>query len=101
MRPATGSSPASATRADYEHGRAGRGTRGARRAAHRRGGRGGGGGRRRRRFRWIAPLVALLVIVVPLAVGGIYAYGLYMNKYHPADYSGRRHRFGRGAGHFR
>ena len=47
-----------------------------------------GGGRRRRRFRWIAPLVALLVIVVPLAIGGVYGYNLYMNKYHPADYSG-------------
>ena len=48
----------------------------------------GGGGRRRRRFRWIAPLVALLVIVVPLAVGGVYGYNLYMSKYHPADYPG-------------
>jgi UPF0755 protein len=47
-----------------------------------------GGGRRRRRFRWIAPLVALLVIVVPLAVGGVYGYHLYQDKYHPADYSG-------------
>jgi len=47
-----------------------------------------GGGRRRRRFRWIAPLVALLVIVVPLAIGGVYGYNLYMDKYHPADYSG-------------
>ncbi len=44
--------------------------------------------RRRRRWRWIAPLAALAVIVVPLAVGGGYAYHLYMNKYHPADYSG-------------
>jgi len=50
---------------------------------------GGRGGRRpRRRFRWIAPLAALLVIVIPLAVGGVYAYGLYQSKYHPADYSG-------------
>jgi len=73
--------------ADYEHGRPGRGTRRARRS--RRDGRGGGrGDRPRRRFRWIAPLVALLVIVVPLAIGGIYAYSLYMSKYHPADYSG-------------
>ena len=71
---------------DYGHDRAGRGTRRARR--DRGDGRGGRGGRRRRRFRWIAPLVALLVIVVPLAVGGIYAYRLYMDKYHPADYSG-------------
>jgi UPF0755 protein len=45
-----------------------------------------GGGRRR--FRWIAPLAALLVIVVPLAIGGVYGYNLYMSKYHPADYSG-------------
>ncbi|MDQ2810751.1 MAG: endolytic transglycosylase MltG [Actinomycetota bacterium] len=42
---------------------------------------------RRRRFRWIAPLFAVLVIFVPLAVGGSYAYSLYMSKYHPADYS--------------
>jgi UPF0755 protein len=47
------------------------------------------GGRRRRRFRWIAPLVALLVIVVPLAIGGAYGYHLYLNKYHPADYAGQ------------
>ncbi len=46
------------------------------------------GGPARRRFRWIAPLAALLVIVVPLAVGGIYAYSFYQSKYHPADYSG-------------
>jgi UPF0755 protein len=50
---------------------------------------GGRGGRRsRRRFGWIAPLAALLVIVVPLAAGGIYAYSLYQDKYHPADYTG-------------
>ena len=55
----------------------------------RRDSRGGGrGGRPRRRFRWIAPLAALLVIVVPLAVGGVYAYSFYMSKYHPADYPG-------------
>jgi UPF0755 protein len=59
----------------------------------RRGHRGGGrpprdGGRPRRRFRWIAPLAALLVIVVPLSIGGVYGYHLYMDKYHPADYSG-------------
>ncbi len=73
-----------------EHGRSGRGSRRARRARRdrRNSDDGGRGGRPRRRFRWIAPLVALLVIVVPLAVGGVYAYGLYMNKYHPADYSG-------------
>jgi UPF0755 protein len=45
-------------------------------------------GPRRRRFRWIAPLVALLVIVIPLAVGGYYALSLYNARYHPADYSG-------------
>jgi len=45
-------------------------------------------GPRRRRFRWIAPLVALLVILIPVGIGGSYAYSLYMSKYHPADYSG-------------
>jgi peptidoglycan lytic transglycosylase G len=60
------------------------------RRASRQDSRGGGrGGRRpKRRFRWIAPLAALLVIVIPLAVGGVYAYSLYMSKYHPADYTG-------------
>ena len=72
---------------EQERGRSGHGSRRARRARRDNDG-GGRGGRRRRRFRWIAPLVALLVIVVPLAVGGVYVYGLYMNKYHPADYSG-------------
>ncbi len=69
--------------ADYENGPPDRRSR-------RKDSRGGGrGGRRpRRRFRWIAPLAALLVIVVPLAVGGVYAYSFYMSKYHPADYSG-------------
>ena len=42
----------------------------------------------RRRFRWIAPLVALLVILIPVGIGGSYAYSLYMSKYHPADYPG-------------
>jgi UPF0755 protein len=46
------------------------------------------GGPRRRRFRWIAPMIAILVILIPLAVGGVYAFNLYMGKYHPADYSG-------------
>ncbi len=45
-------------------------------------------GPRRRRFRWIAPLVALLVILIPVGIGGSYAYSFYMSKYHPADYSG-------------
>ncbi len=43
---------------------------------------------RRRRIRWLAPLVALLVILVPVAIGGAYGYSYYQNKYHPADYSG-------------
>jgi UPF0755 protein len=47
-----------------------------------------GGPRRRRRFRWIAPLAAVLVFVLPLSVGGYYAFGFYQGKYHPADYSG-------------
>jgi UPF0755 protein len=75
-------------------GRAGRG--GAGRGGHGRGrtqqaARLGGGrppGPRRRRFRWIAPLAALLVIVVPIVVGGAYAYSFYQSKYHPADYPG-------------
>src|SRR5262249_28064087 len=75
-----------------EPARAGRGTRRARRARRDggggRGGRGGGGGRNRRRLRWTAPVAALLVILVPLAIGGVYVYSLYMNKYHPADYPG-------------
>ena len=45
-------------------------------------------GPRRRRFRWLAPLVALAVILVPVGIGGSYAYSFYMNRYHPADYSG-------------
>ena len=43
---------------------------------------------KRRRVRWIAPWVAVLVILGPIAFGGYYAYGLYQAKYHPADYSG-------------
>ena len=43
---------------------------------------------RRRRFRWIAPLAALAVILIPVAIGGAYAYSFYMSKYHPADYAG-------------
>jgi UPF0755 protein len=44
--------------------------------------------KRRRRLRWLAPWLAVLVILTPIAYGGFYAYGLYQNKYHPADYSG-------------
>jgi len=78
--------------ADYDEAQSGHGGRRARRRARQDSAGGGGGGRggrrSRRRFRWIAPLVALLVIVVPLAVGGVYVYSFYMSKYHPADYSG-------------
>jgi UPF0755 protein len=45
-------------------------------------------GPRRRRFRWIAPLAALLVILIPIGIGGSYAYSFYMSRYHPPDYSG-------------
>ena len=47
-------------------------------------------GRRRRRgpIRRLAPWIALLVILTPLVVGGLYVYHLYENKVHPADYSG-------------
>jgi len=72
--------------ADYENGRPDRRAR--RRGRQDSHGGGRGGRRPRRRFRWIAPLAALLVIVIPLAVGGVYAYSLYQSKYHPADYSG-------------
>ena len=63
------------------------------------GGRGGGGGGddwddggddrpRRSTMRRLAPWIALLVILTPLLVGGLYIYHIYENKYHPADYSG-------------
>jgi UPF0755 protein len=68
-------------RAQAGHGRRGKGRR-------RTGPTGGSRGPRRRRFRWIAPMVALLVILIPLAIGGYYGYSLYKAKYHPADYSG-------------
>jgi UPF0755 protein len=42
----------------------------------------------RRRFRWLAPLFALLVVLIPVAIGGYYAFHLYMERYHPADYTG-------------
>jgi UPF0755 protein len=67
-------------------GRAGHGRRGTGRRST--GRTRGSRGPRRRRFRWIAPLAALLVILIPLAVGGYYAFNFYMAKYHPADYSG-------------
>jgi UPF0755 protein len=77
--------------ADYGDGdQGGRGAR--RRTARRSDSRGQGPagprGPRRRRWRWIAPLAALLIILIPVAVGGAYAYSVYMSKYHPADYAG-------------
>jgi UPF0755 protein len=63
-------------------------SRPARRASRRSRGPKGPRGPRRRRLRWLAPLVALLVILIPVGIGGAYVYGIYMSKYHPADYSG-------------
>jgi len=48
----------------------------------------GGSGRRRSTIRRLAPWIALLVILTPLLIGGVYIYNIYENKYHPADYSG-------------
>jgi uncharacterized YceG family protein len=44
--------------------------------------------RKRRRFRRLAPLIATLIIVLPLAAAGYFGVKFYMGKYHPADYSG-------------
>jgi len=33
-------------------------------------------------------LFALLVVLIPVAIGGYYAFHLYMGRYHPADYTG-------------
>jgi uncharacterized YceG family protein len=73
-------------------------TRDPRRDAQGGGGRGGGTPidlddaqpRRRRRspIRRLAPWIALLVIVVPLALGGWHIYGIWKAKTHPADYPG-------------
>jgi uncharacterized YceG family protein len=43
---------------------------------------------RKRRRRQLAPLIALLVIVLPLGALGFFGYQFYMSKYHPADYTG-------------
>ena len=50
---------------------------------------GGGSGRgpKRRRSRWIAPLIAVVVILTPVVIGGVFAFNLYMSKYHPPDYA--------------
>jgi UPF0755 protein len=54
------------------------------------GGYGGDGPRRRRRspIRRLAPWIALMVIVVPLAIGGLHIWDIYQAKVHPADYTG-------------
>ena len=54
------------------------------------GGYGGDGPRRRRRspIRRLAPWIALLVIVVPLALIGFHIWDIYQAKVHPADYTG-------------
>jgi UPF0755 protein len=46
--------------------------------------------RRRKRgpVRRLAPWIALLVILIPLGIGGGFVYHLYQTKYHPADFSG-------------
>jgi UPF0755 protein len=49
---------------------------------------GGPGRPRRRRFRWLAPWVAVLVILIPLLVAGGYGYSFIRSKYYPPDYSG-------------
>ena len=51
---------------------------------------GGDGPRRRRRgpVRRLAPWIALLVIVVPLAIGLLHVWDIYQAKVHPADYTG-------------
>jgi UPF0755 protein len=74
-------------------GRSGRGGRRGRKDS--RGGTGGGGwddggtGKRRRGpVRRLAPWVALLVILTPIVLGGVFVYNRYEARYHPADYSG-------------
>jgi peptidoglycan lytic transglycosylase G len=44
--------------------------------------------KRRSKIRILAPWIAILVILIPIAYGGYYAYSLYQDKYHPADYAG-------------
>jgi UPF0755 protein len=73
-------------------------TRDPRRGAQGGGGRGNGTpidlddaqprGRRRSPIRRLAPWIALLVIVVPLALVGWHIYGIWKAKTHPADYAG-------------
>jgi peptidoglycan lytic transglycosylase G len=44
--------------------------------------------RKRGPIRRLAPWIAIVVVLLVIGVPGYYAYTLYMNKYHPADYSG-------------
>ena len=69
--------------------------RGRRGRDDRRGGGGGGGWddggaprKRRSTVRRLAPWIALVVILTPILIGGLYIYHIYENKYHPADYAG-------------
>jgi UPF0755 protein len=60
---------------------AGRGGRGGR------SGRGGGSSGKRRR-RWVIPLVIILIVLlVPVGVGGFYVYRFVQGRYYPADYT--------------
>jgi peptidoglycan lytic transglycosylase G len=68
--------------------RGGRGNRGDRGGRPKAGGPRGPGRSRRRRFRWLAPLAAVLVILIPLLVAGAYGYSFIKSKYYPPDYSG-------------
>ena len=65
-----------------DHGDAsGRGGRGGR------SGRGGGSSGKRRR-RWVIPLVIILIVLlVPVGVGGFYVYRFVQGRYYPADYT--------------
>jgi uncharacterized YceG family protein len=44
--------------------------------------------RKRHRFRRLAPIIAVLLIVIPLGAAGYFGFNYYTNKYHPADYAG-------------
>jgi len=44
--------------------------------------------RKRGPVRRLAPWIALVVILVPLIVAGLYVYHLWDSKYHPADFAG-------------
>jgi UPF0755 protein len=44
--------------------------------------------KKRGKVRRLAPWIALLIILIAIAIPGLYAYHLYQNKYHPADYAG-------------